>query len=90
MLSTLSVLGRLFTRQANVYIYNRVRKVLQLHDVYRNDLSPRRLFTLAHSLLRRLSRERTSLFLLGAAGFSFKHDGITDDDVKLYVWLILI
>ncbi|OQR78811.1 stAR-related lipid transfer protein 7 [Tropilaelaps mercedesae] len=82
MLSTLCVLGRLFTRQANVYVHNRVRKALQLHAVYRSAFGQQFFRAFIHNLLRRSLRRRMPIYLLGAAGFSFKDEGISDDDVK--------
>lgn len=81
MLSTLSVLGGLFTRQANIYVHNRVRKALQLHAVYRSAFGQQFFRAFVHNLLRTAIRKRTPMFLLGAAGFSFQDEGISDDEI---------
>ncbi|XP_022669361.1 stAR-related lipid transfer protein 7, mitochondrial-like isoform X2 [Varroa jacobsoni] len=73
--------GGLFTRQANIYVHNRVRKALQLHAVYRSAFGQQFFRAFVHNLLRTAIRKRTPMFLLGAAGFSFQDEGISDDEI---------
>lgn len=83
MIASISLLGRIFTRQANVYVYNRLRRANRIYTLYHTAYGKEFFGAFMTNMVRRMNRRRTAgLSILCAAVFNFKQEGIGDDEVQ--------